>query len=62
MIVAGSLMHRMVVGRIATMAMMIGVGVVYRVEWRTTIEVTHRIASWRRRGDDVVAIIIEAVG
>jgi hypothetical protein len=44
------------------MAVVIAIGVVIRVERRSAVEVAHRIATWRRRGDDVVAVIVEAIG
>ena len=51
----------MIVGRIATVVVMVVVGVVVRIQRLHVVEVTWRIATWRRRSDRIVAVVVEAV-
>ena len=50
-----------VVGGIATVAVVITVGVVVRIHRRSAVEVSRRIATRRRRHDRIVTVIVEAV-
>ena len=50
------------VGRIATVLVMVVVGVVMRIHRRSAVEVARRITTRRRRHDRIVTVIVEAVG
>ena len=55
-------MLRSEVGGIATVEVVVVVGVVVRIQWRSAVEVARRITTRRRRQDGIVTIIVEAVG
>ena len=50
------------VGRIAAASVVVMVGVVVRIQRRSAIEVSWRIATRRRGQDRIVTVIVEAVG
>lgn len=50
------------VGRITAIGVVVMVGVVVRIQRRSAIEVSRRIATRRRRQDRIVTVIVEAVG
>ena len=50
------------VGGIATVLVVVVVGVVVRIHRRSAVEVSRRIATRRRRHDRIVTVIVEAVG
>ena len=49
------------VGGIATVHMVVVVGVVVRIHRRSAVEISRRIATRRRRQDGIVTVIVEAV-
>lgn len=51
----------MIVGRIATIGVVVVVGVVVRIQRLHVVEVSNRIATGRRRNDRIVAVVVEAV-
>ena len=51
-----------VVGRIATVIVVVVIGVVHRIQRTHPVEVSRRIAASRRRHHRTVAVIVEAVG
>ena len=62
LVVAWSFMLRDEVGRIAAIVVVVMVGVVVRIQRRSAIEVSWRIATRRRGQDRIVTVIVEAVG
>ena len=50
------------VGRIATVLVVVLVGVMVRIHRRSAVEVSRRITTRRRRHDRIVTVIVEAVG
>ncbi len=51
----------MVVGRITAVGMVVMIGVVVRIQRMHVVEVSQRIATWRRRSDRIVTVVVEAV-
>lgn len=51
----------MVVGRITAVGVVVMIGVVVRIQRMHVVEVSWRIATWRRRSDRIVAVVVEAV-
>ena len=62
LVVAWGFMLRNEVGRIAAASVVVMVGVVVRIQRRSAIEVSWRIATRRRGQDRIVTVIVEAVG
>ena len=50
------------VGWVATVIVVVVVGVVVGIQRRSAVEVSRRIATRRRRSDRIVTVIVEAVG
>ena len=50
-----------VVGWITAVQVVVMIGVVMRIHWRSAVEVTRRIATRRRRHNRIVAVIVEAI-
>ena len=51
----------MVVGRITAVGVVVMIGVVVRIQRMHVVEVSQRIATWRRRSDRIVTVVVEAV-
>lgn len=60
-VVSRDISFRMVVGRVTSVVVVVCVGVVHRVERVHAVEVARRIATWRRRQDRIVAVVVVAV-
>ena len=49
------------VGRVTAVVVVVCVGVVHRIDRVHAVEVSRRIATWRRRKNRIVAVIVVAV-
>ena len=61
-VVSRNIPFRVMVGRIASVVVVVCVGVVHRIERVHAIEVSRRITTWRWRQDRIVAVVVVAVG